>query len=84
MTKNLSNKWTEKSGRLVLTLELKNFMECIDLVNKIAELAEEQDHHPDIHLTSYKNLRIEVYTHSEEGLTEKDYKLARGIDGLYK
>lgn len=55
-------------------------MECIDLVSKIAKLAEERDHHPDIHLTGYKNLIIEVYTHSKDKLTEKDYELAYAID----
>jgi 4a-hydroxytetrahydrobiopterin dehydratase len=82
MSKTLSNNWTKESDRLIFSLVLKNFMECINLVNKIAELAEEQDHHPDIHLTGYKNLTIEVYTHSKDNLTEKDYELAYAIDAL--
>lgn len=82
MNKTLSNNWQEESGRLVLSLKLENFGSCISFVNKIAKLAEDQNHHPDIHLTGYKNLKIEVYTHSEDELTEQDYKLAQAIDKL--
>ncbi len=78
----LSNKWVESSGKLKLSLELNNFSECIDLIDKIAGLAEKQNHHPNMHVTDYKKITIEVYTHSEDKITEKDYSLAHEIDKL--
>lgn len=82
MEDNLSDKWVKDSNKLSISLELNNFMECIDLVNKVAKLAEGHDHHPDIQITNYKNLKIEIYTHSEDKVTEKDYALALAVDKL--
>ena len=62
---------------------MKDFVSAVGLINKIAELAEAADHHPDIHLTGYKRLRIELSTHSVGTLTEKDFNLAEKIDALY-
>ena len=61
---------------------MKDFVSAVGLINKIAELAEAADHHPDIHLTGYKRLRIELSTHSVGKLTEKDFNLAEKIDAL--
>jgi len=63
---------------------MKNFMAGIDLVNKIASLAEEESHHPDIHITGYRNLRIELWTHAIGGVSMNDVILAAKIDGLPK
>ena len=61
---------------------MKDFVSAVGLINKIAELAEAADHHPDIHLTGYKRLRIELSTHSVGKVTEKDFNLAEKIDAL--
>jgi 4a-hydroxytetrahydrobiopterin dehydratase len=50
-------------------------------VNKVAILAEKADHHPDI-LIQYKNVTLTLSTHSQGGLTGKDFKLAGEIDAL--
>ena len=50
-------------------------------MNKVAILAEKADHHPDI-LIQYKNVTLTLSTHSAGGLTEKDFGLAKEIDGL--
>ena len=60
--------------------EFSNFKEAVDFINKIAELAEEEGHHPDISLYNYNKLRVKLSTHAVKGLTEKDFKVASGID----
>lgn len=58
-----------------------NFVTALAFVNKIGDLAEEQGHHPDIHLT-WGNVGIEVWTHKIDGLTESDFVFAAKIDEL--
>jgi 4a-hydroxytetrahydrobiopterin dehydratase len=60
----------------------KNFMECMAFLNKVAEVAEAEQHHPDLHLTGYKNVRVALMTHAIGGLSENDFILAAKIDGL--
>lgn len=62
--------------------ELKNFKEAIDLVNKIAKIAEEKNHHPDIRIHDYNNLEVKLSTHSAGGLTQIDFEVAEKIDSL--
>jgi 4a-hydroxytetrahydrobiopterin dehydratase len=57
------------------------FMEGIRFVGRVADLAERADHHPDI-LIRYRRVTLTLTTHSEGGLTEKDFSLAREIDRL--
>jgi 4a-hydroxytetrahydrobiopterin dehydratase len=61
---------------------LKNFVACVDLINKIKEIAEDEMHHPDLHLTGYKNLKVVLYTHALGGVTENDLIVAAKIDQL--
>lgn len=63
---------------------LKNFLEGVRVIRKIAEQAEKMDHHPDIHLVGYRKLNIQLTTHSEGGLTQKDFELASKISCLPK
>ena len=63
-------------------LVFKNFLQTISCVNKIAELAESEAHHPDLHLTGYRNLEIALSTHAIDGLSENDFILASKIDAL--
>jgi len=64
------------------TFILKNFVACINLINKIKGIAEDEMHHPDIHLTGYKNLRVVLYTHALGGVTENDLIIAAKINQL--
>lgn len=59
----------------------KDFVEAIAFVNRIAEVAEEQGHHPDIYI-SYNRVRIDLTTHAIGGLSENDFILAAKIDRL--
>ena len=59
-----------------------NFMAAIDLIDRIAVVAENEKHHPDIHLTKFRNLRVALTTQEVSGLSEKDFTLALKINDL--
>lgn len=61
---------------------MKNFMAAVRLINKIAEIAEVENHHPDLHLAGYRKLRVELSTHALGGLSENDFILAAKINEL--
>lgn len=73
--------WDHRGNEITKRFQLKNFVESVGFVNKVSILAEKADHHPDI-LIRYKNVTLTLSTHSEGGLTERDFNLAREIDGL--
>ena len=60
----------------------KNFTEAIRFFQEVARIAEEEGHHPDLHLERYRNATIEIYTHAIGGLSENDFILAAKIDEL--
>lgn len=75
--------WKRGEGNsIVREYELEDFVSAIGLVNGVAELAEEANHHPDILIHGYKRVRLTLSTHSEGGLTDADFRLAGRIDGL--
>ena len=59
---------------------VKHFVAGIDFFNAVAKLAEEEQHHPDLHLEGYRNAWIEIFTHAIGGLSENDFILAAKID----
>jgi 4a-hydroxytetrahydrobiopterin dehydratase len=61
---------------------VKNFMAGINFFAAVARLAEEEQHHPDLHLESYRKVAIELWTHAIGGLSENDFILAAKIDKL--
>lgn len=65
-------------------LVLRDFVAAVSLLNRIAEIAQREDHHPDLHLTEYRRLGIELSTHSVGGLSDNDFMLAAKIDDLPK
>ena len=64
------------------TVTCKDFLGAIELIRRIAPIAEAEDHHPDLHLTGYRKLAIELSTHAIGGLSENDFILAAKIDQL--
>jgi 4a-hydroxytetrahydrobiopterin dehydratase len=62
--------------------QVKNFMAGIEFFTKVAEVAEAENHHPDLHLEGYRHAWIELSTHAAGGLTENDFILAAKIDRL--
>jgi|SRR6516164_7045698 4a-hydroxytetrahydrobiopterin dehydratase len=61
---------------------VKNFDAALDFFNRIGKLANEEDHHPDLHLVGYRNVAVEIWTHAIGGLSENDFILAAKIDQL--
>ena len=61
---------------------VKDFMAGIDFFNRVAQVAEHEGHHPELHLTGYRHMWIEVWTHAVGGLSENDFILAAKIDEL--
>ena len=75
------DKWKIIDGSLCKEFEFENFVKAIEFINKIAEIAEEQKHHP-VLTNSYNYLKIELKTHDINGISDKDFKLAKTIDDL--
>jgi 4a-hydroxytetrahydrobiopterin dehydratase len=78
----LPNWEIDGDGTLTTSFELENFKDAIKIVNSIAELAEEQGHHPDILIHNYKFVMLSLFTHDVEGLTEKDFVFAAKLEKL--
>ncbi len=71
---------THDGTRIRRDWTLRNFRECIKLINTVGALAEREQHHPDLHLEGYRCVWIEIYTHAIGGLSENDFILAAKID----
>jgi 4a-hydroxytetrahydrobiopterin dehydratase len=73
--------WELEKKHIERTFEFDDFADAIDFVNAVAEVAEEEEHHPDIDIR-YNKVRLVLSTHSKGGLTELDFGLAERIDTL--
>jgi 4a-hydroxytetrahydrobiopterin dehydratase len=67
--------WEERDGALVQEFELRSFPAAIEFVGRLAELAEAENHHPDIDIR-YRRVTVRWTTHSAGGITDKDRELA--------
>jgi len=72
--------WSQRPDALERDLEFEDFGQAMAFVNRVAERAEEANHHPDILIHGWNKVRLTLSTHSEGGLTEKDHALAARID----
>ena len=78
------NNWKIIDNKLIeKDFSFKNFKEAMDLVNKVADVAELAGHHPNIYVHEYKNVKIEIFTHAIKGLSENDFIVAAKIDNLF-
>ena len=73
--------WELEKKTIERTFEFDDFSQAIEFVNGVAEIAEEDDHHPDIDIR-YNKVRIALSTHSEGGLTDMDFEIAEKMDTL--
>lgn len=73
---------TADGQRIEKHWQVRNFLAGIDFFGKVAGLAEQEGHHPDLHLEGYRNVRIEIWTHAIGGLSQNDFVLAAKIDRL--
>lgn len=74
--------WSRDGDWIHRDATLKDFVACVDAVRDIADLAEDEGHHPDLHITGYRHLRISLQTHAIGGLSENDFILASKISRL--
>jgi 4a-hydroxytetrahydrobiopterin dehydratase len=73
--------WKEENDSLTQEFKFPDFKAALAFVNKVGEIAEKMNHHPDIEL-GWGRVKISLTTHSENSLTEKDRQLAKTIDSL--
>lgn len=82
--KNLSSLsgWVQEEQQIAKQFQLKDFKEALNFVNKVGAEAEKLNHHPDIFIHSWNKVKITISTHSEGGITQKDFQLAEKIEGF--
>lgn len=71
------------NDKIVKEFSFKNFNEALEFVNKVAELSEEMNHHPEINW-NYNKVKITLVTHDEDRVTRKDTELAKKIDEILR
>ncbi len=75
-------KLTPDGQRVRREWRARDFASALDFFNRVGQIAEREDHHPDLHLTGYRNVAIELSTHALGCLSENDFILAARIDQL--
>lgn len=75
-------KLTDDGQRIQREWRVKDFLTALDFFQRIGAVAEQEDHHPDLHLAGYRNVTIEIWTHALGGLSENDFILASKLDML--
>jgi 4a-hydroxytetrahydrobiopterin dehydratase len=73
--------WSREGKAITRTWKFRDFSEALQFINRVGELAESMDHHPDIY-NSWATVRLTLTTHDKGGLTNLDLDLAKKIDGL--
>ena len=76
-----SDGWSESEGALERTFAFKDFREALDFVNSVGELAEAENHHPDIAI-HYNEVTLRWWTHTAGGITDRDRELAEKTSAL--
>jgi 4a-hydroxytetrahydrobiopterin dehydratase len=75
-------KLTEDGIRIRREWVATDFATAMEFLGRVADLAEEEGHHPDLHLVAYRNIAIELWTHAIGGLSENDFITAAKIDEI--
>jgi 4a-hydroxytetrahydrobiopterin dehydratase len=76
-----SDQWTENEGALERTFTFQNFRDALEFTNRVGELAEAENHHPDIAI-NYNRVTLRWWTHTAGGITDRDRDLAEKTSGL--
>jgi 4a-hydroxytetrahydrobiopterin dehydratase len=74
--------WESEGDEIVREWRCEGFKEAVAFVNRVAEVAEEANHHPDILLHGWNKVRLSLTNHSAGGLTEMDFTMAERFDAL--
>lgn len=84
LLRELEDGWQlNPNGHLERTYSFGNFAEAMAFANKVADIAESEGHHPDLHI-AWGKCTVEVWTHKIRGLTESDFYLAAKADRAFK
>jgi 4a-hydroxytetrahydrobiopterin dehydratase len=73
--------WERRGGAIARTLTFRDFREALEFVNRVADEADAQDHHPDVHI-HWNEVTLELWTHASNAITERDFRLAEAIDRI--
>ncbi len=76
------SEWSQRPDALERDFEFDDFKTAMAFVNRVADAAEEADHHPDILVHGWNNVRLTLTTHSEDKLTANDHAMAERIDAI--
>jgi 4a-hydroxytetrahydrobiopterin dehydratase len=79
----LSGWAVENNQKLIKTYKFKNFVEAMEFANAITPVAEEEGHHPDLYI-AWGEVRVYLWTHKIDGLTESDFIMAAKIDRVFE
>jgi 4a-hydroxytetrahydrobiopterin dehydratase len=77
-----TGEWQRDGQAIAREWAFADFGQAIAFVNRVADVAETANHHPDIYLHGWNKVRLELSTHSEGGLTQADFDMAARIDAL--
>jgi 4a-hydroxytetrahydrobiopterin dehydratase len=77
-----ASEWQREGDTIVREWKVADFAEAMGFVNRVAEAAEEANHHPDILVHGWNKVRLTLTNHSEGGLTQADFDLAAKADSL--
>jgi 4a-hydroxytetrahydrobiopterin dehydratase len=77
-------RWQLDFPRIQRTFRLSDFRAALAWINRVGMLAEEEGHHPDVHLTGWNRVELVLSTHAIGGLSDNDFVLARKIDALWE
>ncbi len=77
-----ASQWQRDGQAIAREWTFDDFGQALGFVNRVADVAETANHHPDIHLHGWNKVRLELSTHSEGGLTQTDFEMAARIDAL--
>lgn len=78
----IDERWQQTDQALEAEITCDDFMAAVELINRIAAVAEELNHHPDLYIHDFKHLRISLRSHDSGGISERDHNLAAAIDEL--
>ena len=76
-------KWEVKNNRLTQEFDFKNQTELATFIHEIAKRADTLDHHPDMTITKCSHLKIELFTHTENKVSDLDFNMSEIINSIY-
>ena len=76
-----TSKWTESDNKLTRKFKFSDYEETLDFVNKVAKIAQKQDHHPDITF-GYNTAKVSITDHEKGGVSDKCHKFVKAVDSL--